>query len=88
MKTQFVKQDSLRSRSIKKKTSCATSNVGYQTNVVLENASSSALEIFAYSLFIHLFCVVIKYFIPAFGNKVNSASIIRAPNLLLMIFTI
>ena len=65
-----------------KKTSRATSNVGYQTNVVLESASSSALEIFAYNLFIHLFCaqsvylfcVVIKYFIRACGNKVNSCS--------------
>ena len=39
-----------------KKTSPATSNVGYQTNVALESASSSELEIFAYSLFIYLFC--------------------------------
>ena len=80
-----------------KKTSRATSNVGYQTNVVLGSASSSALEMFAYNLFIYLFCaqfiylfcVVIKYFIRAYGkSKVNSASIIRAPTLLWMIFTI
>ena len=70
-----------------KKTPRATSNVGYQTNVVLESFSSSELEIFAYNLFIlrtiylfiYLFCVVIKYFIRAYGDRVNSTSIIRAP---------
>ena len=62
-----------------KKTSRATSNVGYQTNVVFESVSSSALEFLAHSLciyfannlFIYLFCVVIKYFTL---DKVNSSS--------------
>ena len=59
----------------------ATSNVGYQTNVVFESASSSAFEFlehnlfiyFAHNLFIYLFYVVIKYFIRAY-DKVKSAS--------------
>ena len=38
-----------------KKTTRATSNVGYQTNVVFESASSTALEFLAHHLFIYLF---------------------------------
>ena len=53
-----------------KKTSGATSNVGYQTNVVLESASSSALEIFAYNLFIYLFCVQFIYLFILCCNRV------------------
>ena len=60
-----------------KKTSRATSNVGYQTNVVLESSSSSALEYFAHNLFIYfahnLFILCRKYFIWVYDDKVNSA---------------
>ena len=35
--------------------------------------------IYLFILFIYLFCVVIKYFIRAYGDKVKSASIVRAP---------
>ena len=38
-----------------KKTTRATSNVGYQTNVVFESASSTALEFLAHHLFIFFF---------------------------------
>ena len=51
-----------------KKTSRATSNVGYQTDVVLESASGSALEIFAYNLFIWLTIYLFIYFLRC--NKV------------------
>ena len=61
-----------------KYTPCPTLNVGYQTNVVCECASSSALDVLRTiylfcARFIYLFCVVIKYFIRAY-DKVNSAS--------------
>ena len=76
-----------------KKTSHATSNVGYQTNVALEGASSPELDLFfvqfiylfilrtiyLFIVFNYLFCVVIKYFIRVFADKVNSAAIVRAP---------
>ena len=62
----------LRPRSTK--TSRATSNVGYQTNVVFEIRIFSAqfVYLFCAQLFIYLFCVVIKYFIWAY-DKINSA---------------
>ena len=37
---------------------------------------------FIYLLFIYLFCVVINYLLRAYGDTVNSASIIRALTLL------
>ena len=46
-----------------KKTSRATSNVGYQTNVVFESAASSASEFLAHNLFIYLFCAQFIYFV-------------------------
>ena len=57
-----------------KKTSRATSKVGYQTNVVFESASISALEFLAHDLFIYF--VLIKYFIRAYDDKVNCASFV------------
>ena len=55
-----------------KTTSRATSNVGYQTNVALESASSSELEIFAYIfLFIYFAHNLFIYFIYLFILRCN-----------------
>ena len=35
--------------------------------------------IYLFIFFVYLFCVVIKYIIRVYGDKVNSASIVRAP---------
>ena len=59
-----------------RKTSRATSNVGYQTNVVFESASkvfeSSALDFLAHNLFVYLFffCAQFIYLFILCCNKV------------------
>ena len=49
-----------------KKTSRATSNVGYQTNVEFRSASSSTLELIAHNCFILFFIYLFIYFIFCF----------------------
>ena len=53
-----------------RKTSRATSNVGYLTNVVFESASSSALDFLAHNLFVYLFILRTIYLFILCCNKV------------------